>query len=41
MLTVAIYCGILSDLEGLLISARLRQWRAEVPILLHAIRPDG
>ncbi len=41
MLTVAIYCGILSDLEGLLISARLRQWRAEVPSLLHAIRPDG
>jgi phosphatidylglycerophosphate synthase len=37
-LTLAIYCGILSDLEGLLISVRLRQWRADVPSLLHAIR---
>jgi CDP-diacylglycerol--glycerol-3-phosphate 3-phosphatidyltransferase len=39
-LTVAIYCGIFSDLEGLLISARLKRWRADVPSLLHAIRMD-
>jgi phosphatidylglycerophosphate synthase len=37
-LTVAIYCGILSDLEGLLISVRLKKWRADVPSLLHALK---
>lgn len=40
-LTVAICCGILSDVEGLLISARLNSWRADVPSLFHAIRVDG
>lgn len=40
-LTVAIYCGILSDLEGLLISARLRQWRADVPSVLHTYSADN
>lgn len=40
-LTVAVYCGILSDLEGLLISSRLKAWRADVPSLLHAIRAEA
>jgi CDP-diacylglycerol--glycerol-3-phosphate 3-phosphatidyltransferase len=38
--TAAVYCGIFSDLEGLLISARLKRWRADVPSLLHAIQAD-
>jgi hypothetical protein len=38
MLTVAIYLGILSDLEGLLISARLKKWRPGVPSFLHALK---
>jgi phosphatidylglycerophosphate synthase len=37
-LTVAIYCGIVSDLEGLLISVRLKKWRPDVPSLFHAFK---
>jgi phosphatidylglycerophosphate synthase len=38
MLTVAIYLGILSDLEGLVISALLKKWRPDVPSFLHALK---
>jgi len=40
-LTVAIYCGILSDVEGLLISARLNSWRSDVASFFHALKIDG
>ncbi|MDE2368029.1 MAG: CDP-alcohol phosphatidyltransferase family protein [Burkholderiales bacterium] len=33
---LAAYVGIAADLEGLAISATLRNWRADVPTLLHA-----
>lgn len=35
---LAIYWGILADLEGLAISMTLRTWRADVPTLWHARR---
>lgn len=34
---VAIYLGILSDLEGLAISVVLDRWQADVPTLVHAL----
>jgi phosphatidylglycerophosphate synthase len=34
---VAIYLGILADLEGLAISLVLERWQADVPTLIHAI----
>jgi CDP-diacylglycerol--glycerol-3-phosphate 3-phosphatidyltransferase len=34
----AIVCGIVADLEGLAISATLRQWRTDVPTIVHALR---
>jgi CDP-diacylglycerol--glycerol-3-phosphate 3-phosphatidyltransferase len=35
---IAIYTGIVSDVEGLAISIVLRQWRSDVPTLIHAFR---
>lgn len=34
----AIYLGIAADLEGLAISAVLRNWKSDVPTLFHALR---
>ncbi|WP_295587304.1 CDP-alcohol phosphatidyltransferase family protein [uncultured Lamprocystis sp.] len=36
--SLVIYWGILSDLEGLAISFVLREWRTDVPTLAHALR---
>lgn len=38
MLTLAIYLGILADLEGLVISMLMRSWQADVPTFVHALR---
>jgi CDP-diacylglycerol--glycerol-3-phosphate 3-phosphatidyltransferase len=35
---LAIYVGIVADLEGLLISVLLPEWRSDVPSFLHALR---
>jgi len=35
--TMAIYVGIVADLEGLAISAVLPQWRTDVPTFFHAL----
>ncbi len=35
---IPIYVGIACDLEGLAISAILREWRADVPSFVHALR---
>lgn len=37
----AIWIGIAADLEGLAISATLREWRTDVPTLWHAVRLRG
>ncbi len=37
-LTIAIYVGILADLEGLVISMIMRSWKADVPTVVHALR---
>lgn len=34
---IAIYLGILADLEGLAISVALERWQADVPTLIHAV----
>jgi phosphatidylglycerophosphate synthase len=36
--TIAIYAGIVADVEGLAISMALRNWRTDVPTLIHALR---
>ena len=36
IVALAIYWGILADLEGLAISMTLKEWRADVPTLRHA-----
>jgi len=36
--SLAIYVGIVADLEGLAISLVLREWKSDVPTLLHALR---
>ena len=36
--SLAIYWGILSDLEGLAISIVLREWQTDVPSIIHALR---
>ena len=36
-MTIAVYLGIAADLEGLAISAVLREWQSDVPTLLHAL----
>lgn len=38
LVSLAIYAGILADLEGLLISMLLREWRHDVPSVFHALR---
>jgi len=38
---VAIWVGVLADLEGLAISFVLREWRTDVPTLWHALRWRG
>jgi CDP-diacylglycerol--glycerol-3-phosphate 3-phosphatidyltransferase len=38
LIALAIYAGIVADLEGLAISVVLREWRADVPTLVHAFR---
>jgi CDP-diacylglycerol--glycerol-3-phosphate 3-phosphatidyltransferase len=35
---VAIYLGILADIEGLAISFALRRWRSDVPSIFHALK---
>lgn len=35
---LAIYAGILADLEGLAISVVLREWKSDVPSIVHAFR---
>ncbi len=37
-LTAAVYMGVIADLEGLAISMVLREWRSDVPTMLHALR---
>ena len=37
-LSVAIYVGIITDLEGLAISMVLPEWKTDVPSILHAFR---
>ena len=36
--SLAIWVGVIADVEGLAISTVLRQWRTDVPTLVHAIR---
>ncbi len=36
--SVAIYVGIVTDIEGLAISIVLREWKTDVPTILHALR---
>jgi len=36
---LAIYAGIVADVEGLAISLVLREWRTDVPTLFHALQP--
>ena len=36
--TLAIYIGIVSDLEGLLISLVLKEWKSDVPTIFHAVQ---
>jgi CDP-diacylglycerol--glycerol-3-phosphate 3-phosphatidyltransferase len=36
--SLAVYLGILADVEGLAISLALRHWKSDVPTLAHALR---
>ena len=36
--SIAIYAGIIADVEGLAISIVLREWSTDVPTLFHALR---
>ena len=38
LVTLTIYVGIVSDIEGLAISFVLRDWRTDVPTIVHALR---
>lgn len=38
LLDVAVYAGIVADLEGVAISLTLRGWRSDVPSIVHALR---
>ena len=38
LVSLAVYAGIVADLEGLLISLVLRRWQSDVPSFVHAIR---
>jgi CDP-diacylglycerol--glycerol-3-phosphate 3-phosphatidyltransferase len=35
---MAIYAGIVADVEGLAISVALKEWRTDVPTIFHALR---
>ena len=39
--TLAIYAGIVADIDGLAISLLLREWRTDVPSFVHALRLRG
>jgi CDP-diacylglycerol--glycerol-3-phosphate 3-phosphatidyltransferase len=39
--SIAVFIGIIADLEGLAISVALRDWQTDVPTLFHAIRLQG
>ena len=41
LVTLAIVMGIVADIEGLLISAVLKDWRHDVPTLVHAWRSSS
>jgi CDP-diacylglycerol--glycerol-3-phosphate 3-phosphatidyltransferase len=34
----AIYTGIVADIEGLIISILLKEWRSDVPSFIHAYK---
>jgi hypothetical protein len=38
VVSLAIYVGIIADVEGLLISLVLPRWQADVPSIVHALR---
>lgn len=38
LVALAIYIGIAADLEGLAISLALKEWKADVPSIIHALR---
>ena len=38
---MAVYIGIVADIEGLAISLVLKNWQADVPTLIHALRRRG
>jgi CDP-diacylglycerol--glycerol-3-phosphate 3-phosphatidyltransferase len=38
--SLALYIGILADIEGLAISLVLRDWRTDVPTVVHALREE-
>ena len=38
---LAIYVGIFADLEGLMISIVLKEWRTDVPTVFHALKLRG
>ena len=38
LVTLAVYIGILADVEGLAISVVLTEWKSDVPTLLHALQ---
>jgi phosphatidylglycerophosphate synthase len=39
--SLAIYAGIIADIEGFAISVVLKQWKNDVPTIFHAIRLHG
>lgn len=38
LVSLAIYAGIVADIEGLLISLVLKEWRHDVPTFIHALK---
>jgi CDP-diacylglycerol--glycerol-3-phosphate 3-phosphatidyltransferase len=36
--SMAIYVGIVADLEGFAISIVLREWKTDIPTIFHALR---
>lgn len=36
--SIALYAGIIADVEGLAISIVLREWKSDVPTIVHALR---
>jgi len=41
LVTLAIYLGIIADIEGLAISFVLSKWQTDVPTVLHAIKANA